>query len=164
MGKTKFIWMAMLIMAIFAGSALAQDLIVFPAQGQTQERMDKDKYDCYSWAKKETGFDPMQPQTAQAPPPQPQGPNGERIKGAARGAAVGAVVGEIADDDAGKGAAAGAAAGTMAGGMKTRQGRRQQAQQQEQASQQQVAAHSEAQNAYNRAFGACMEGKGYTVK
>lgn len=164
MGKTKFIWTAMLILAIWAASALAQDLIVFPAQGQSQEQMEKDKYDCYTWSKQQTGFDPMQPQTAQAPPPQPHGPTGERISGAARGAAVGAVVGEIADDDAGKGAAAGAAAGTMAGGMRTRQGRRQQAQQQEQASQQQSAAHSEAQNAYNRAFGACMEGKGYTVK
>lgn len=164
MGKTKFIWMAMLIVAICAGSVLAQELIVFPAQGQTQEQIDKDKYDCYNWSKGQTGFDPMQPQASQAPPTQTQGPTGERIKGAARGAAIGAVVGEIADDDAGKGAAAGAAAGTMAGGMKTRQGRRQQVQQQEQASQQQVAAHSELQNAYNRAFGACMEGKGYTVK
>jgi hypothetical protein len=164
MEQTKFIWMAMLIVAICAGSALAQELIVFPAQGQSQEQMDKDKYDCYSWAKQETGFDPMQPQAAQAPPPQPQGPSGERIKGAARGAAVGAVVGEIADDDAGKGAAAGAAAGTMVGGMKTRQGRRQQAQEQQQVAKQQEAAYGEARKTYNRAFGACMEGKGYTVK
>jgi uncharacterized protein YcfJ len=80
--------------------------------------MEKDKYDCYSWAKQQTGFDPMQPQATQAPSPQPQQPSGERVRGAARGAAVGAVVGEIANDDAGKGAAAGAAAGTMAGGMK----------------------------------------------
>jgi hypothetical protein len=164
MEKTKFIWMAMLIVAICAGSAFAQELIVFPAQGQSQEQMERDKYDCYTWSKQQTGFDPMQPQAAQAPPTQTQGPTGERIKGAARGAAVGAVVGEIADDDAGKGAAAGAAAGTMAGGMRTRQAKRQGAQQQDQAAQQQAAAHSEALSTYNRAFGACMEGKGYTVK
>jgi hypothetical protein len=48
--------------------------------------------------------------------------------------------------------------------MKTRQGRRQQAQVQQQVTQQQEAAHGEVRNTYNRAFGACMEGKGYTVK
>lgn len=164
MRKTKFIWTAMLVLAICTGSALAQELIVFPAQGQSQEQMEKDKYDCYTWSKQQAGFDPMQPQTTPAPSPQPRGATGERIKGAARGAAVGAVAGEIADDDAGKGAAAGAAAGTMVGGMKIRQGRRQQAQEQQQVAKQQEAAYGEARNTYNRAFGACMEGKGYTVK
>jgi hypothetical protein len=164
MNKRIFILMAMMILALSASAVLAQELIVFPAKGQTQEQMEKEKYECYSWAKQETGFDPMQPQAAQAAPTQTQGPTGERIKGAARGAAVGAVVGEIADDDAGKGAAAGAAAGTMAGGMRTRQAKRQGAQQQDQAAQQQAASYSEALSTYNRAFGACMEGKGYTVK
>ena len=36
--------------------------------------------------------------------------------------------------------------------------------QQAQAQEQQNAAYSQKQNDYNRAFGACMEGKGYTVK
>ena len=165
MRKGVFIWMVMLVLAFWVGFALAQELIVFPAKGQTQEQMEKDKFECYGWAKQQTGFDPMQSQPpAPAAPAQSQGPQGERIKGAARGAAVGAVVGEIADDDAGKGAAAGAAAGTMAGGMKTRQQRRQGAQQQQQASQQQQSAYDEARNTYNRAFGVCLEGKGYTVK
>lgn len=84
--------------------AMAQDLIVFPAKGQSQEQMEKDKFECYQWAKGQTGFDPMQAQpSAQAPPPQRQGPPGERVRGAARGAAVCAVAGEIASD-AGKGA------------------------------------------------------------
>ncbi|MFY9942199.1 MAG: hypothetical protein WAK57_08500 [Desulfobacterales bacterium] len=48
--------------------------------------------------------------------------------------------------------------------MKTRQGRRQQTQQQQQASQQQQAVTDEARNTFYRAFGACMEGKGYTIK
>jgi hypothetical protein len=48
--------------------------------------------------------------------------------------------------------------------MKTRQMRRQQAQVREQASRQQRADFAEMQNTYNRAFGACMEGKGYSVK
>jgi Glycine zipper len=165
MRKGVFIWIVMLILAFWVGLALAQELIVFPAKGQSQEQMEKDKYDCYTWAKQQTGFDPMQSQPpAQAAPAQSQGPQGERIKGAARGAAVGAVVGEIANDDAGKGAAAGAAGGVMVGGMKSRQSRRQQAQTQQQQTQQQDAAYDQKRSTYNRAFGACLEGKGYTVK
>ncbi|MDQ1333644.1 MAG: hypothetical protein QG552_594 [Thermodesulfobacteriota bacterium] len=151
--------------AFFTDLSFGQDLAIFPAKGQTKEQMEKDKYDCYTWAKQETGFDPMQAQPpAQAPPAQPQGPKGERVKGAARGAAVGAVAGEIANDDAGKGAGAGAAAGAMVGGMKTRQNRRQQAKAQEQQAKQQDAALDQKRGAYDRAFSACMEGKGYTVK
>ena len=165
MRKGVFISMVMLVLAFWVGFALAQELIVFPAKGQTQEQMEKDKFECYGWTKQQTGFDPMQSQPpTQAAPAQSQGPQGERIKGAARGAAVGAVVGEIANDDAGKGAAAGAAGGVMVGGMKSRQSRRQQAQAQQQQTQQQDAAYDQKRSTYNRALGACLEGKGYTVK
>jgi hypothetical protein len=142
------------------GTALAQGQpIIYPAKGQGQQQMEKDKYECYTWAKGQTGFDPMQAgSTPQAPPP-PQGPGGERVKGAARGAAVGAVAGGIAGD-AGKGAAAGAAGGAMVGGMKKRDKEAQQAK----AQQQQGAALASKQSEYNRAFGACLEGRGYTVK
>jgi hypothetical protein len=146
--------------AVMAGNAVAQGVAIYPAKGQSQEQMAKDKSDCYSWAKGQTGFDPMQAGAgSQAPPPsQPVG--GERIRGAARGAAVGAVVGEIANDDAGKGAAAGAAGGAMVGGMQHRQKRRQEAGTQ----QEQGAAVAQKQNEYNKAFGACLEGRGYSVK
>lgn len=63
-------------------TAFAQDLIIYPAKGQSQEQMEKDKYECYSWAKGQTGFDPMAPQqTVQSPQPQSQAPQGERIRG-----------------------------------------------------------------------------------
>jgi hypothetical protein len=141
------------------GAAFAQgNPIIYPAKGQSQDQTEKDKYGCYTWAKGQTGFDPMQAgSTPQAPPP--QSPGGERVKGAARGAAVGTVAGAIAGD-AGKGAAAGAAGGAMIGGMK----KRDKAAQQAQAQQQQSAALASKQSEYNRAFGACMEGRGYTVK
>ncbi len=133
--------------------------IIYPAKGQSQKTQEKDKYECYTWAKGQTGFDPMQAGSTSNAPPPPQGPGGERIKGAARGAAVGAVAGGIAGD-AGKGAAAGAAGGAMIGGMK----KRDKARQQSQAQQQQSASVAAKQDEYNRAFGACMEGRGYTVK
>ena len=81
---------------------------------------------------------------------------GERVRGAARGAVGGAVIGGIAGD-AGTGAAVGAAAGTMAGGARARNN---QAAQNQQAVQQQ----QDALNTYYRAYGACMEGRGYTIK
>jgi hypothetical protein len=133
--------------------------VIYPAKGQTQQQQEKDKYECYIWAKGQTGFDPMQAGSTPPPPPPPQGPSGERVKGAARGAAVGAVAGGIAGD-AGKGAAAGAVGGAMIGGMKKRDKEAQQAQ----ALKQQASAIASKQTEYNRAFAACMEGHGYTVK
>lgn len=148
------------VTVVLQGVSFAQSgPIIYPAKGQSEKQMEKDKYECYGWAKKQTGFDPVQAGSTPAPPPQGQAPGGQRVKGAARGAAVGAVAGGIAGD-AGKGAAAGAAAGTMVGGMK----KRDQAKQQAKAEQQQSAATASKQTEYNRAFGACMEGKGYTVK
>jgi len=140
--------------------ALAQGQpIIYPSKGQSQEQMEKDKYACYSWAKQQTGFDPMRAGATAQAPPSSQGPHGERVAGAARGAAVGAVTGAIASD-AGKGAAAGAAGGAMIGGMRQRAVARQQAD----AQQQKAAALGQQQAGYNRAFGACLEGRGYVVK
>jgi len=148
--------LTLITLAVFAVTAYAGDPVVYPAKGQSQKQMEKDRNSCYGWAKNQTGFDPMKPPPAtQAPPP----PQGERVRGAARGAAAGAAVGAIAGD-AGKGAAAGAAAGTVVGGSRQRQKRRQSAQ----AQQQQTADYEAQRSNYNRAFGACMEGRGYTVK
>jgi hypothetical protein len=134
----------------------AQDPIVFPAKGQSNQQMESDKYACYSWAKGQTGFDPMKAPTATAPPPPTQG---GVVQGAAKGAVAGVAIGAIAGD-AGKGAAIGAAAGGMVGGAKKKQSQ----QQQQQYAQQQAAGYEQKRGEYNRAWSACMEGKGYTVK
>jgi len=167
MGKTKrrgLLVLALLVSALDTSSALGSDVIIYPAKGQSPEQQNRDRYDCHTWAVQQTGFDPTKPQTAQpaAPPPQ-QAPQGGVVRGAARGAAVGAVGGAIAGD-AGKGAAVGAATGGMIGGMKKRDQQAQAAQAQSQAAAQQQAALSQQQAGYNRALGACLEGRGYTVK
>ncbi len=36
--------------------------IAYPAKGQNPEQQEQDQFDCYSWAKGQTGFDPSQPQ------------------------------------------------------------------------------------------------------
>jgi hypothetical protein len=97
------------VAVMMAATVYAADPIVFPAKGQSNQQMESDKAACYSWAKGQTGFDPMQTPTASAPPPPTQG---GAVKGAARGALAGVAIGAIAGD-AGKGAAIGAASGGL---------------------------------------------------
>ncbi len=37
------------------------DLIVYPKNGQSKEQQSADQYECHTWAKGQTGFDPTQP-------------------------------------------------------------------------------------------------------
>lgn len=150
----------------FAGPVLAQEPVIYPAKDQSQDQMEKDKFECYSWAKKESGFDPMQPPTATEAPPQQQAKKGGAGRGAARGAAVGYAGGKILSDSGSgsSGAKAGAATGALVGGMRRRDQQRQQQQAQQQWAKEQEAQYTQARNSYNRAHSACLEGRGYTVK
>ena len=149
----------LLIALAAATAAEAQQPIIYPAKGQSAEQQQKDKGECYAWAQQQTGVDPVALAEHSASAPPPSGPQGERVRGAARGAAGGAAIGAIAGD-AGKGAAVGAVAGTMAGGARQRRKGQAEAQQQQQSQQQ----TQQALASYNSAFGACMEGRGYTIK
>src|SRR5262245_52841019 len=164
------------IVLAFGVQTASAELVIYPAKGQSAEQQAKDEGECQTWAKGKTGIDPLAlAQQASQPAPQvaaapQQEVGGERVRGAVRGAAGGAVVGAIAGD-AGKGAAIGAGAGTVAGGVRKRQKQRQ-----NEANQQQAAAQNQAnaanQNAnvqaqldtFNKAYSACLEGRGYTVK
>ncbi len=144
-------------------------VFVYPAKAQKPEQQQKDETECYTWARSQTGIDPTAPATAPAPTPaKVNNPAaGARVAGAARGAAGGAVIGAITGD-AGRGAAIGATAGTMAGGAAVRRGRRAAAQQQKQqaaqAQQQAAATDKQKLDTFKKAYGACVEGRGYTVK
>lgn len=130
-------------------------MFIFPEKGQSKDQQEFDQFTCHKWAKEQTGFDPNQ-QAAAAPPPPPQG--GQAVRGAAGGAALGAIGGAIAGD-AGKGAAVGAAVGGGAGAMRRRRAEMEyQHQVQEQAADRQAS-----QQTFNRAYGVCLEGKGYKV-
>ena len=110
-------------------------------------------------------FDPArQQQQASAPPPPAaaEPPQGGVVRGAARGAAVGAVGGAIAGN-AGKGAAVGAATGGLLGGMRRSDQQQRQQYEAQQAQNEQSAAASQQRAAYDRALGACLTGRGYTV-
>jgi hypothetical protein len=131
-------------------------VIVYPGKGQSAQKQNQDEGECYAWAKQQTGIDPVAVASA---PTQQQGAaagGGERVKGAARGAVGGAAIGAIAGDT-GKGAGVGAVAGTMAGGRQARQNKKEQEQQAQQAK-------ASTLDHFNKGFGACMEGRGYTIK
>jgi len=147
----------------FSGPTLGDDVFIYPNKGQSEQQQEKDKYECYIWAKQQTGFDPMAQPTATAPPPAQEAKQGGVVKGAARGALVGVAVGAIAGD-AGKGAAIGAASGGLFGGMRRRDQQTREAAAQEQWANQQAAAYKQNRSKYNCAFSSCMEGRGYTVK
>ena len=148
-----------LVMSALGFSVAAQQPIIYPAKGQSAQKQQSDTAACQGWAKQTTGVDPValaqQASTQPGAPP----PQGERLRGAARGAAGGAAIGAIAGD-AGKGAAIGAVAGTAAGGMRQRRSQ-QAAAEQTQSNQQQA---SQQMATFNRAVGACMTGRGYTVQ
>ena len=134
-------------------------LYVFPANNQDQATQDTDEMACYKWAIDQTGYDPLNPPVVQGATVD-RSPDGRAVGGAARGAAGGAAIGAIAGD-AGKGAAIGA----LVGGVRGRRSKVVGDEMQQQANDQAAPAKSqELKNDYNKAFSACMEGKGYTVK
>jgi predicted lipid-binding transport protein (Tim44 family) len=156
------------ISTLYAGAVSAQDFVVYPAQGQSDEQMEKDKFECYSWAKKQSGFDPMQMPTATSPPPSQERKSvaGSTVGGGVAGGLGGAVIGGIAGGSKGarKGALIGGLSGGAIGGMRSSSQNRNADAKQKQWEQEQVNQYMQKRNTYNRNFAACMEGRGYSVK
>lgn len=134
-------------------------LYVFPTNEQDKEQQELDEYICYKWAKEQTGINPITMSQIEAEQVD-KSADGTAIKGAAGGAAAGAAIGAIAGD-AGKGAAIGAVVGGMRGTRAKVVGDEQKQQQNNQAA---AAKEKELMDNFKKAFSACMEGKGYTVK
>jgi hypothetical protein len=142
-------------------------LFVYPGQGQDAAKQGQDENECYLWARGQTGIDPTAaPTQAEAP----DAPKGGAVKGAARGAARGAAVGAVGEDDrvrdegnldAGEGAAAGAAAGAVRGRRAQKKAQKKAEAQAEQTAQSQDAQKKET---FKKAWGACLQGRGYSVK
>ena len=159
---------ALILTGLIICHAWAQDLIVFPAQGQSEEQMEKDKFACYNWAKGQSSFDPMQMPTASSPAP-PKGDKsvgGSVVGGGLLGGVGGAVIGGIAGGKKGarKGAAIGGLSGGAIGGMRSSSQNKQANAKREQWEREQANQYMQQRNTYNRAYSACLEGKGYTVK
>ena len=147
-----------------SGSVSAQnELIIYPKKGQSKDQQDQDKYQCYTWAKEQSGFDPMAPPTTSTPPPQAKAKKGGVVKGAVGGALLGVAVGAIAGNT-GKGAAIGAASGGVVGGVRRSDQVNKEKQAEQQWAKKESTQYAQGRNGYNRAFSACMEGRDYVVK
>jgi hypothetical protein len=140
----------------------AQDLMIYPAQGQSDQQQDKDKFECYGFAKQQSGFDPMALPTTTAPPAK-EAPQGGVGRGAVTGGLGGALVGAIAGDTK-KGAKIGAVSGGLLGGARSSEQRRREEHNRQQWEQREMQQYSQNRNNYNRAYAACLEGRGYTVR
>src|SRR5215467_5283746 len=112
----------------------------YPTQGQSPQQEESDKGQCYGWAVKQTGFDPANPRVVT--PASPPSYSGQ------------------APPQQG---------GVLFGGLRRLRFEEQEQQQMQMRQQQAYAAQQ--QNAlaqgranYERAFGACMSGRGYSVR
>ena len=149
------------LLLIFGSAATdgnAAQPVIYPANGQSEAQQNKDEGECHQWAVQKTGVDPAQ-LAAQMNSGEVYQRHHGALGGAARGSLGGLAIGAIAGD-AGKGAAIGAVAGGLLGGVRERRNVEMQ---------HQVAAnaHAEQQSMlqeYDRAYGACLSGRGYTVR
>jgi hypothetical protein len=160
----------------------AAAVYAYPLNNQSAQQQQRDESECDRWATERTGFDPRRPPQYygggySSPPPSGQSGffgqgaygQGGGISDAGKGAAVGAIGGAIAGN-AGKGAAIGALSGLFIGGVKRSNQaaereawERQQAQQQAQQQGQYQNQIAQLQAEHDRAFAACMSGRGYRV-
>jgi hypothetical protein len=158
-----------LCVLLVGASAVAQSLasslglVVYPSSGQAAADQTKDESECYGWAKQTTGVDPANPMAGvqQQQAAATQGGGVAAGGGAVKGAAAGALIGNIADEDAGEYALAGAALGSIRGARKAN---KQSVEAQNQATSQNQAVAADRVQLFKNAFGACMEGRKYTVK
>ncbi|MEA5532561.1 glycine zipper family protein [Crocosphaera sp. XPORK-15E] len=145
---------------LFTDLTIAQSLppepFAYPTKEQTPQQQEQDHYACYSWAKEQTGVDPSQ-LSAQTTAQSSQ--QGTVLRTTGKASLLGVVGGAIGGN-VGEGAAIGAGVGALAGLFK----RREEQQQATQATNQAAAQEQQKLQTYYRAWTACMEGRGYTVK
>ena len=133
-------------------------IMVYPAQGQSQEQLERDRYDCHVWAVQQSGFDPSQPGVppGQRVVVQPANPPGT-------GTAVGAIAGpRQAGFGAVFGGLTGAAVGTASDANAQAQANYEQARL-DAGYNQSTAQGAQQANNYRRAISACLDARGYTT-
>ena len=143
-------------------------LYFYPTKGQSKAQQDRDRFECYQWAKKQTGYDPGQEQLAphQRIEVQSATPPGSDT---AAGAITGAVIGSMLSPRHGHGQSMvfGAITGAMLGAA-SEEAKQQHAEQLQQhyddKDAQRYARLEHQASDYRRAMSACLEGRGYTVR
>ena len=140
-----------------------QRVFVYPAHGQSPDQTERDRYECHIWAVQQTGVDPSRANASAyerviVQPSTPPGANA--VGGAVAGAIIGSIIG--GPRNWGAGAVLGGATGAVVGSAvdANAQAEARQTQQQINVSASEGRARADA---YRRAIGACLQGRGYTV-
>jgi hypothetical protein len=140
-----------------------QRVFVYPANGQSAEQTDRDRYECHVWAVQQTGVDPSRADASayERVVVQPANPPGS---GTAVGAIGGAILGALiaGPRDAGAGMVIGGATGAIVGSASDANAQAQARETQHEYNQSAAAGRARA-DSYRRAIGACLQGRGYTV-
>ena len=140
----------------------------YPQQGQSPQQLDRDRYECSTWATQQSGFNPSAPNV----------PPHERVQvvggpapgsGVAVGAITGGILGAAVSNP--RNAGAGLLLGALLGGAIGAGAEASADAQAQAAADSHVNARMQAQAAqierrasdYRRALGACLEGRGYSV-
>jgi len=163
---------ALLATLSFCCNVAASDtLYIYPAGGQSDAQLAKDRYQCYRWAVDNTGVDPntmIMPQSGQTVVRNENAGSGAKgtLVGTLAGAALGNAVNGHTEGTV-HGAIIGATLGSVIGSEKERQGSikaRQEAQAIAANRSQDKLYYRDRMNSYNRAFSACMEARNYSVR
>jgi hypothetical protein len=143
-------------------------LYFYPERGQGDEQQDRDRYECYRWAVRETGSDPgMTPVTRTAEPASgtvARDP-GVAVVGAATGAVIGGAMSSARNG--GRGMVLGAIFGGLLGAT-AEEARAQETERALEARRRDWQAREDAKlqpvEGFRRAMSACMSGRSYAVR
>lgn len=158
-----------LVMLVNCSVAFAAegDLYIYPSKNQDEAQQERDRYECFVWANRETGFNPNTAENVSESKivrvPVGQNPNANAV---GVGAILGAIVG-VAIGDSSRAAVIGAGVGTATGAVIQSEGRRQVEAEAREKGERMLAENKELlqqAQAYRRAFSACLEGRGYIVR
>lgn len=146
----------------------AANVYFYPLHGQSAAQQDRDRYECYLWARRQTGYDPSHPPRDGGPPVQVVAvpPPGQDV---AAGAVTGAILGAAVSHpwDSAEGAAIGAVAGAMVGAASgsSRQREAERIEAEENAELARAAAQVDAAVLrYRDAMKACLTARGYSIQ
>jgi len=134
------------ILTLMANALVHAEMYAYPDKKQSAKQQQRDKRECQAWATRQSGFDP-----SKAPA------TNRGLGGGAGGAAVGAARGAVGGEAA-EGAARGAIRGRLLGAIRRRREERQ-----EDSGAEGGTARG-TRDDYDRAYSACLTGRGYTVK
>jgi outer membrane lipoprotein SlyB len=150
--------------AVAEPAPAAEPMFFYPERGQSDEQLDRDRYECYRWAVRQTGVDPgMQTvQRGAAPTVAPANRDGGAVvAGAATGAVVGAAV--SSPRHPGPAMVLGAIFGGLMGAA-AEENRAQAIEQRQLARRRDWEARQLPLQDFRRAMSACMAGRGYAVR